>query len=161
MCEDPSVFRRGPGRAVVRSPWTPIFSLVLLLFALVGFSVLGQDAADAGGPVGVAAYLALGAVSMAFALRGLFRRMIIEGRTVTVVGWWRSRRVQVRLAEPVVIDDRMELLYVWAPQLVTPDGDVLVLSDLAGFSWSEHRPNRRVERVCARLADARDDRPTT
>ena len=137
----------------MRSPWTPVFSVLLLVFALVGFSVLGQDPREVGGPVVVAAYLALGAVSLAFAVRGLFRRTVIVGRTVTLIGWWRTRHVEVRQAEPVVIDDRFELLYVWAPEVVTTGGDVMVLNDLAGFSRSEHRPNRRVARVCSRLRD--------
>lgn len=144
---------RGRGRITIRSPWTPALSLVLLVFALVGFSVLSQDPGEVGGPVVVAAYLAPGTVSLAFAVRGLFRRTVIVGRTVTLIGWWRTRHIEVRQAEPVVIDDRFELLYVWAPEVVTAGDDVMVLNDHAGFSRSEHRPNRRVARVCTRLTD--------
>ena len=94
-----------------------------------------------------------GSTTVTSAVRGLFRRTVIVGRTVTLIGWWRTRHVEVRQAEPVVIDDRFELLFVWAPEVVTTGGDVMVLNDHAGFSRSEHRPNRRVARVCTRLTD--------
>lgn len=137
---------QAPASTTYRSPWIVVQLLVAGAFLVVGVAGLTE-------PSGVADVVLFGVIAVVSATalaRTLFVRTIASPGRLTNVRMLGRREHQVDSAEPELIENRFGLgLYVWAPIVHTPDGDELVVTELAGYTLSADRAPRRVERFCA------------
>lgn len=142
--------------------WSPL-SLVLggcfLGFALIGVSMLFAPD-DQAGPVARALYAVMGLVSAYLAVRSVISRVRVNGSTLTIFTYWGTRRIVrfVAVVHPEPGGSDFPFLHWSAPAVTTASGEVIGLSELAGYD-PFGRANRRVVRACEVLRHAVEQEP--
>ncbi|MFC8503143.1 hypothetical protein ACFUC1_12340 [Pedococcus sp. NPDC057267] len=129
-------------RVVLRSPWSFVLALSVLLISVAGASAYldPQSGRWAGRILGV-----LGLGGCVLAIRIALIRVESRRGQLLLHGVLRKERIDVVAARPVEIESFF--FHAWAPEVVNSEGESQVLREFAAYSIGS-QPNRRVVRFC-------------